>query len=67
MTAGKCRACDSTKTVHNGSVKGKSKVKCKQCGFQSVLGENEERVYVHFKPCPTWKRPAAVLMPVDSV
>ena len=62
MTAGKCRVCGGPKTVHNGSVKGKSKIKCKECGFQSVLGEDEERVYAHFQPCPTWKRPAAVLL-----
>lgn len=42
MSAGTCRACDSTKTVHNGSVKGRTKIKCKECGFQSVLQEGEE-------------------------
>ena len=62
MSAGKYRICASDSTLHNGSVKGKPKIKCKECGFQSVLSEGEERVYANFKPCPTWKRPAAVLL-----
>ena len=62
MSAGKCRVCEGNSTVRNGSVKGKSKIKCKACGFQSVLQEGEQRVYANFQPCPTWKRPAAVLL-----
>lgn len=62
MAAGTCRACESTKTVHNGSVKGRAKIKCKDCGFQSVLQAGEDRRHANFKPCPAWKRPAAVLL-----
>ena len=53
MSAGKSRECDGTNTVHNGSVKGKAKIKCKECGLQSVLQDQEERFYANFKPCRT--------------
>ena len=49
MSAGKCRGCDSNKTVHNGSVKGKAKIKCKERDYQSVLQGQEERFYTNFK------------------
>ena len=64
MLAGKCLGCDSSKTVHNGSVKGRAKIKCKEHDFQSVLQDQEELFYVNFKSCRTrhYSRNAIVIL-----
>ncbi|WP_353572280.1 hypothetical protein [Candidatus Albibeggiatoa sp. nov. BB20] len=36
-----CPRCESDKTKLNGSVKGKKKALCKECGYQYVLEKSD--------------------------
>ena len=34
-----CKNCKSEKTIKNGSVRGKQRYKCKECGYNFVIGD----------------------------
>ena len=35
----KCKNCDSQRAVRNGKVRGKQRFRCKECGFNFVVGD----------------------------
>ena len=34
-----CKHCGETKTVKNGTVRGKQRYKCKKCGYNFIIGD----------------------------
>lgn len=43
-----CKRCGSTKTVKNGTVRGKQRYLCKQCGLHFVEGDQRENENSNF-------------------
>jgi len=58
----KCGRCQGKNFIKNGSTKGRPKIKCKTCHFQTVLLSAEERKPPHFKSCPQWKRLLGIIL-----
>ena len=40
----RCKGCESNSIVKNGKVRNKQRYKCKDCGFNFVLGDQREKV-----------------------
>jgi len=39
-----CKRCDSINTVHNGKVRNKQRFKCKDCGYNFVVGDDRGKI-----------------------
>jgi transposase len=57
-----CSHCGSEAIVKNGSTRGRPKIKCKICGFQTVIITGKEHKPPHFSPAPEWKRLLSIIL-----